>query len=311
MVPLTDPTGLLNPLAARCTFPDGDLVCAVSGGPDSLALLALAVHVRGADRVCAVHVDHQLRPGSAAEADVVRAVADDLGASFQAVTVEVGIGPNLEARARDARYAALPDRVCTGHTLDDVAETIVANLIRGAGLDGLNPMFSALSKSGRSRPLLQLRRSETHALCASFGWSPVVDPMNTDPALLRTRIRHEVLPLLDEISQRDVAPLLVRNQQVAADDLAVLNALASEIDPTDALALSVAPLALARRALRQWLIDSGINEGHPSSLATLDRIMSVARGEVVATEIVGGWRVARTNQRLRLVPPLVQPLEMP
>ncbi len=294
---------LLETLAERCAFPDGDLVCAVSGGADSLALLALAVHVRGADRVRAVHVDHQLRVGSAAEADVVRAIARELGAEFEPVTVDVGAGPNLEARARDARYGVLPDRVCTGHTLDDVAETIVANLIRGAGLDGLNPMFGAHTGSGRARPLLQLRRAETHRVCASLGWSPVVDPMNDDPTLLRTRIRHEVLPLLNEISQRDVAPLLVRNQQVAADDLAVLNALACQLDPTDARALSVAPLALARRALRSWLIDSGLNAGQPPSLATLDRILAVARGEVIATEVVGGWRVSRTSQRLRLEPP--------
>ncbi|MCB1016512.1 MAG: 7-cyano-7-deazaguanine synthase, partial [Acidimicrobiales bacterium] len=95
------------------------MTCAVSGGPDSLALLALAV-AAGLE-VTAVHVDHGLRPGSGREAEVVEAAAERFGARFSARRVTVVEGPNLEARARAARYAALPPDACTGHTADDQA----------------------------------------------------------------------------------------------------------------------------------------------------------------------------------------------
>ena len=146
----------------------------------------------------AIHVDHGLRAGSADDAEVVRATAERFGARFEARTVEVALGPNVEARARAARYAALPPDVLTGHTADDQAETILLNLVRGAGLDGLRGMPRA------RRPLIQLRRSETHALCDEVGLTPVTDPMNASHALRRNRVRHELLPLLDAIACRDV-----------------------------------------------------------------------------------------------------------
>ncbi len=162
-----------------------------------------------------------------------------MGVSFRALAIDVGgPGSNVEARARAARYAALPDDVCTGHTADDVAETVIANLVRGSGLDGVSPMVGAIGVGrGPHRPLLGLRRAETYGVCRSLGWTPFVDPMNTDPALLRSRIRHEVIPLLDDVAARDVTMLLARFTEVTADDVAVLEALAAELDPTDARAL--------------------------------------------------------------------------
>src|SRR5690606_30551129 len=138
--------------------PGTPVTCAVSGGPDSSALLVLAV--AAGCRATAVHVDHGLRPGSAAEAEVVAALADRLGAGFRSVAVDVADGPNLEARCREARLAALPPDACFGHTADDQAETILVNLMRGAALEGLAGM-----RPGPRHPLLALRRAETHALC--------------------------------------------------------------------------------------------------------------------------------------------------
>ncbi len=279
-------------LLARCTFPAAGtkVTCAVSGGADSLALLALAV-AAGCE-VTAAHVDHGLRPGSAQEAAVVRAAADQLGAAFAGFTVQVTLGPNLEARARAARYAVLPDGVLTGHTADDQAETVLLNLLRGSGLDGIAAIDPA------RRPLLALRRAETAAVCARLGWSPVSDPSNADPVHRRNRVRHEVLPLLADVAARDPVPLLARLAQLARDDVAVLDAMAAVIDPTDATALNAAPRPLARRAVRAWLTGE-----HPPSSAAVERVLAVARGEAVACEIEGGRTVRRRAQRLSVTGP--------
>jgi len=269
----------------------------VSGGPDSLALLALAVAAGCA--VTAVHVDHGLRPGSAAEADVVRDAARRLGAGFQAVAAPVAPGPNVEARARAARYAALPPGALVGHTADDQAETVLLNLLRGAGVDGLAGM------APERRPLRHLRRHETRALCVALGLVPVVDPSNDDPAFTRNRVRHELVPLLDAIARRDVVPIVARQADLARDDAAALDALARDIDIGCAAALAAAPPALGRRAVRAWLRAAGPGgaERHPPDAAAVERVLAVARGDAVACEVAGGWRVARHRGRLWLEPP--------
>jgi len=259
----------------------------VSGGADSLALLVLAC--AAGCRVTAVHVDHGLRAQSAAESDVVAAAAVRFGAEFFATRALVEPGSNLEARAREARFAVLPPDVLTGHTADDQAETVLLNLLRGAGLDGLGGMGP-----GR-HPIIGLRRAETRALCAEVGLTPVRDASNDDPAFRRNRVRHELLPLLDDMAQRDVAALLARQADLLRDEAALLDALAEAIDPTDARALAAAPAPLARRAVRAWL-----REEHPPPSAAVERVLAVARGDAIATDVGGGRRVARSGQRLRL-----------
>lgn len=278
-------------LLARCTFPPAGtpLVCAVSGGADSLALLVLAV-AAGCD-VTAVHVDHGLRPESAGEAGVVAEAAARYGARFRSVKVDIGAGGNLEARARVARRAALPAGAATGHTADDQAETILLNLLRGAGLDGL-----AGIRLGATKPILFLRRSETHALCSAEGLVPVQDPSNADPAFRRNRVRHELLPLLGDVAERDIVPVLVRQAALLREEADLLDQLSAGIDSTDAGALAGAPPALARRALRALLGD----RDHPPSSAAVERVMAVARGEATACEVEGGRRVARSRGRLHI-----------
>ena len=245
--------------------------------------------------VTAVHVDHGLREGSADEADVVRAAAVLVGAEFRAERVTVAAGPNLEARARAARYGVLPADVLTGHTADDQAETVLLNLVRGAGLDGL-----AGIASGPRRPILGLRRHETRALCRAMGLAPVDDPSNADLAYRRNRVRHELLPLLDAIAERDVAAVLARQAPLLRDEAELLDELAAVLDPTDAKVLAAAPVALARRAVRRWLADGG---EHPPDAATVERVLAVARGTSRAADVGGDRRVARTGQRLRLETP--------
>ena len=284
------PSLLFAPLLARCTFPErgSSVSLAVSGGPDSMALLLLA-HAAELD-ITAIHVDHQLRPDSARDADIIRAVTELLGITLVVHAVNVGDGPNLEARARTARYAMFPAEIMTGHTEDDQAETVLINLLRGAGAHGLSAM-----RPGITRPLLRIRREETRSLCTSLNIATVDDLTNTDPRFLRNRVRHELLLLMSDLSQRDPVPLLARTADVLRADNDFLDELARKLDPTDAKALAIAPTPLAHRALRQWLSDP-----YPPDLATLERILAVARGDVLACDIGENRQIRRSKQRLTL-----------
>jgi tRNA(Ile)-lysidine synthase len=276
-------------LLPRCTFPppSSELVCAVSGGADSLALLVLAT--AAGCRVTAVHVDHGLRLESGSEAGVVAEAALRYGAAFRAEKVHVAPGRNLEARARVARREVLPAGAATGHTMDDQAETVFLNLLRGAGLDGLAAM-----RRGFEHPLLLVRRSETRAVCLTEGLEPVEDPTNHDARFLRNRVRHSLLPLCSQMAGRDVVPILARQADVFAAEADLLDELAAKVDASDAVALSAAPEALARRATRRWLRSGG----YPPDLAAVERVLAVARGDARATDVAPGIRVRRSRKVL-------------
>ncbi|MEZ5229633.1 MAG: tRNA lysidine(34) synthetase TilS [Acidimicrobiales bacterium] len=282
-------------LLARCDFPAAGsaVVCGVSGGADSLALLILAVAAEL--EVTAVHVDHGLRHGSESEADLVESVSRLVGAGFRSVSVAVDAGPNLEARARAVRHAALGSGALLGHTADDQAETILINLARGAGPEGL----AAMVPGGR-HPILALRRHETQQLCAELGVEPFDDPSNRDPRFVRNRIRHELLPLFDEIAGRDLVPLLVRTATHTRALVEGVAALADEVDVTSTAALRSASPVAARAALRAWLRTA---EGHPPSTAELERVWDVVEHRVRACELAGGRRVVRSRARLALEEP--------
>jgi len=290
-----------TPLLGRCTFPpaSSEIACAVSGGADSLALLLLAW--AAGCQVVAHHVDHGLRAGSDLDAAAVQQVAALIGVAVVVHRADLEPGPNLEARARAARRSLLPVGAATGHTADDQAETVLLNLMRGASTDGLAAM-----RSGPGHPLLGLRRAETRALCAGLGLEVVDDPSNLDPVHLRNRVRHELLPLLCELSGRDVVPILARQALLLADDAALLTELAAGIDPTDVRALAGAPVPLARRAVRRWLrtarpaLGYEPASGYAPSAAVVERVLAVAAGTDRATEIGSGQRVRRSGGRLFL-----------
>ncbi|MEI7886359.1 MAG: tRNA lysidine(34) synthetase TilS [Actinomycetes bacterium] len=291
----TDP--LVIALLKRCAFPEvpregvQQLNCAVSGGADSTALLVLAV-ATGA-HVTALHVDHGLREGSNNESQLVAELARSLGAEFVSLMAVVQPGGDLEARARAARLAALPEGALFGHTSDDQAETLLIRLMRGTGPAGLAGMRSEF------HPLLGLRRSETESLCVRFGLQPFSDPSNNDPRFVRNRVRHEALPLLSQISDRDVTPLLCRLAELCAEQADLISALARSEDPCDAKVLASLPSALAAEVIRLWWSRStGIV--YPPDAAAIARILSVARGDSVSCEVGSGWRVMRTAGRLSL-----------
>ncbi len=209
----------------------GPVLVACSGGADSLALAAAtAFEARRAGLPAGlVTVDHGLVPGSAPQAVWTAATGAELGLSpVTIVRVAVGSGGGPEAAARTARYAALDElaerldaMVLLGHTLDDQAETVLLGLGRGSGPRSIAGMAAA---DGRYlRPLLAVRRATTVAACAALGMYPWQDPHNADPAFQRPRLRHQVLPLLEQVLQGGVAPALARTAELLRDDLAALD----------------------------------------------------------------------------------------
>ncbi len=289
------------PLLESCYFPpSGSRVdLAVSGGPDSLGLLLLA---REAELVVTVHhVDHHARATSGADADFVESVCGALGVAFVRHDVTVEPGGNFEARARSARRHALPKGVLTGHTMDDVAETVLLNMMRGAGVDGLSPMVGDPTK-----PLRDIRRAPLHDFVRRSDFEPRHDETNDDPSFQRNRVRHELLALLDDIAGRDVVPILARQARVLGEDRRWLEELSApdhalDLVDADCRILRAWPDARLRRWLRTVLRSDDAGDGHhPPSADEIERAMAVVRGDVVATELSGSRRLARRDQRLTL-----------
>ena len=303
------PLGL--PVGALFVGLEAPVVVACSGGPDSLALLALAAGAGLAP--VAVHVDHGARAESAAEAEVVAGFAERLGTGFAAEAVAVPPGPNFEARAREARYGALEEArerlgctaILVGHSRDDQAETVLLNTLRGAGVSGLAGMPA---RRGRVvRPLLDVSRSDLAAVCARLGLRPLDDPMNSDPAHRRVWLRREVIPALETGAARDLRAVLARQASLARADSDLLDTLAAELlvlasgvgavaetlpgrrGELEVAVLAGAPEALARRAVRLWLGPP------PPSAAHAEAVLAVARGERRATELPGGVEVSRAG----------------
>lgn len=174
---------------------------AVSGGPDSMALLLLAVHALGPARLAAATVDHGLRAGSADEAAMVAKHCAANGVAHATLALSLAPGPGVQDRARTARYRALGDwcrdqglaALATAHHANDQAETMIMRLNRGAGLRGLAAMRDRARVPGHDlpllRPLLGWRRADLAALVADAGWPSADDPTNRDTRYERVRVR--------------------------------------------------------------------------------------------------------------------------
>ena len=275
------------------------MALAVSGGPDSLGLLLLALE---AGLVVSVHhVDHHARPTSSDDAIAVLAICAALGVDCQVYDVDVEPGSNFEARARAERRRVLPAGSLTGHTMDDLAETVLLNMLRGAGIDGLSPMVNDPTK-----PLRGLRRHDLHEFVEESNLQAVHDETNDDLKFRRNRVRHQLLPLMCDVAERDVVPLLARQADVLFEERAWLDELsladaALELEDADCRTLR----ELSRARLRRWLraklcsVDE-MNEAHPPSAAEVERAIEVVAGDVVATQLSGARRLARRGQRLTL-----------
>ena len=197
-------------------LPDEHLIVAVSGGPDSLALLHLLAeqNIHLAKFIVVVHLDHALRENSARDADFVRKFAESIGAPWAITRIDVRaqaeeFGLSIEEAGRIARYRYLEEVahcndasvVVTGHNANDQVETILMNLLRGSGPKGLRGMQPISKMPGSetiflARPLLTTAREDIVSYCHEYDLSPLVDESNADPKYYRNWIRGELLPLI-------------------------------------------------------------------------------------------------------------------
>lgn len=269
---------------------EGPAVVGLSGGPDSLALVAAAAAEK--KDVEAVVVDHGLQEGSAAIAQQAADQARSLGVPARVVAVEVAPG-NVEAQARTARYAALHEVAGTrdiwvGHTRDDQAETLLLMALRA------RPIGMSERAGQVVRPLLSVRRADTVGACQELGLAYWQDPMNADSAYRRVRVRQEVLPLLAEVLGGDaVEPLAhAAEQLVATEDF--LTPLARPT--TDCAALAGDHPAVRERKIAAWLHENGIVPS-ASSISEIARLCTHWRGQG-PIPVGGGLAVVRAGGRL-------------
>ncbi|BBY75096.1 tRNA(Ile)-lysidine synthase [Mycolicibacterium parafortuitum] len=284
---------------ARSHLPEAPWCVALSGGPDSLALTAVAAALRPTR---ALIVDHGLQPGSADVAAAAHDQALKLGCeAAQVISVTVGSRGGPEAAARAARYDALDTArdgapVLLAHTLDDQAETVLLGLGRGSGPRSIAGMRA--HDPPWCRPLLGVRRATTHRACAELGLAPWQDPHNANPRYTRVRLRTEVLPLLEDVLGGGVAEALARTATALREDTDALDALAAHAVPApgadfDVAAAAVLPDALRRRAIRAWLLAGGAQDLTDKQIRAVDALITDWRGQ-------GGVAVAGGLARERL-----------
>jgi tRNA(Ile)-lysidine synthase len=311
----------------RCLtqVPPGPVVVACSGGADSLALLAATVfECRGTGRtVLGATVDHDLQVGSGAQADVVVAQMARLGV-HETLAARVHVEPagvGVEAAAREARYAVLEEvasrtgaaAVLLGHTMDDQAETVLLGLARGSGgrsIAGMRRSFGPFH-----RPLLDLTRSQTEQACRAEGIEFWVDPHNADPRFLRPRVRHRVLPVLEEELGPGVAATLARTADQLREDMEALDrwaetAYAEVLRPRaetpvalDVDGLTALDPALRRRVLRTAALAAGApgDELFRVHVLALEELVTAWRGQRMV-QLPGHLAGVRSGSTLSIGP---------
>ena len=318
MTDLTPPADALTRFTAdldALVAPDTRLGVAVSGGPDSLALLLLAAAARPG-RVEAATVDHGLRRANRSEARFVASVCDQLGLAHHVLRTEVGAGASLQAQARAARYRVLGawaiecdlGAVASGHHADDQAETLLMRLARGAGLSGL-----AATRRRRPlepgvmlvRPVLGWRRAELAGIVEAAGLTAIDDPTNRDPRHDRTRFRG----LLADADWADPERLASSAGWLADADEAIEWALAGLVESRltqDSAGIALDPASLPRELQRRLLLTAFDRLGAPRPRGPdLDRALHALaagkRATLSGLKLTGGeaWRLAHEPKRRR------------
>lgn len=284
----------------RMVEPGDRVVCAVSGGADSMALLwaMYLLQEKLEIRLCAAHFNHGLR-GEESDRDeaFVRTFCQGYHIPLFVGSAKVTAGKKgLEAAARDARYGyldTLPGKLATAHTADDNAETVVMHLIRGTGLKGLGAI--APVNGNRIRPMLTVTRQEVLKFLADNHIPFVEDSTNAGDDFLRNRIRHNILPLM-----REENPRIAENLSAMAMDLRK-DAQALETLSKDALPavsqLRMLPEGLRRAMLGDFLKTCGVREPERRHIALVEELVLSAKPSA-SMDLPGGIVVRRNYDRL-------------
>ncbi len=259
------------------------------------------------------HVHHGLR-GEAADADqrLARHLAQSLDLPFASVSVALGAGGNLEARARDARYAALHelaaahscDAIATGHTRDDQAETFLMRLLRGSGVDGLAGI-QPVRADGVIRPLLDCSRARVAAVVRAAGFATSDDEMNRDRRFLRTRVRSDLLPLMRQLNP-EIVEICARTASTSRAVSALVEDWASAKLAGAGRSLRLAELGRVDRDRRAILLRAWVRAEAPGialsarHIAALESI-SECRTPGTVVDLPAGWRAERLGDRLTLL----------
>jgi tRNA(Ile)-lysidine synthase len=295
------------------------LVVALSGGADSAALLAAAASLDPAFRASslrAVHVDHGLQAAAASFCEACAALCAGLGIPLTVIraVVRTPPGASIEAAARDARYAALGKELrageclLTAHHMQDQAETLLLQVLRGAGLKGMSamPICRPLGSGWHLRPLLDVPQSELLAFGATLRGAAVADPMNENLRFDRGYLRRRVWPLIGS-RWPGAAATLARTARHAAEAQELLDcAAASDVGRLrDGDALSVPGLrALHPRerinALRSWLCDAQVEPPSTARLTEALRQIFEAKIDHLPAIVWGGCALRRYRQRVFL-----------
>ena len=296
---------LFDAINQRARFPAEPHVVALSGGADSAALAFIAD--RGSDtKPRCVHVHHGLK-ASDALAEAAVAIARMLEMTCDVVSVVVPEGASPEAKAREARYRALEgaiagdEHLLLGHTRNDQAETVLLNLIRGAGLRGLSGM--PYQRASRVfRPILDVTRDETRELAGLLGLPFVDDPTNHDMSLRRNFVRTELIPRMEELNP-NVVEALARTAEHVRGDSEYLDRMQPApvlADGTTAQAATGVLLVLdpPLRARAIAALVGSFREKAAVSAAELARVEEVLAGVSAAAELEGGLTVVKRGAYL-------------
>lgn len=240
------------------------VICAVSGGADSMALLwaMYLLKEKLGIALSAAHFNHHLRSEeSDRDEQFVKDFCDGYGIPLHLGSGEIVPGKKgLEAAARDARYAflrSLPGKIATAHTADDNAETVLMHLVRGTGLKGLGAIAPM---NGRViRPMLGITRVEVEAFLSEYHVEHITDSSNDTDAFLRNRLRHHVLPLLKEENPKLAENLSAMALRLRQDEEA-LSQLAESGNVLSVTVLRSQPPAVRARSLEQFLKKCGVRE---------------------------------------------------